>query len=193
MTPDVELSTLSAGGVTEPNALWSNVANNYITEFTSQYLTGLGHQVSIYQDGQHGVDTIAAQELSNLHDVVGRSIFAFQYPGMLQLPNKKNGVFDWQLGRTTKGIGDAYNADLGLFFFVRDSYSSGSRIAAQILVAVLFGAHVQGGTQLGFVSLVDMKTGEIVWYNRLFDGSGDLRTFEPAFKATNSLLENIPL
>ncbi len=193
MKPDVELSLLSAGGVTEPNALWSEVATNYISEFTSQYLTELGYEVSLYEDDHNGVPQNTVQELMNLHDVVGRSIFAFQYPGVFQLPNKKNGVFDWQLGKSVKEISDAYNADLGLFFFVRDSYSSGSRIAAQILVAALFGAHMQGGTQLGFVSLVDMKNGNIIWYNKLFDGAGDLRTFEPAFNATDSLLENIPL
>lgn len=193
MAPDVELSLLTAGGLQEPNALWTAAATNYVTEFTAQYLTKLGHEVAIYKDGAHDLRADMSQDLINLHEAVGKSIFLYQYPGMFQLPTKKSGKFDWKLGASVRAIGDAYGADLGLFFFVRDSYSSGSRVAAQVLMAALFGAHLQGGTQVGFVSLVDMKNGDILWYNRLISTSGDLRTFEPAFNATESLLENIPL
>ena len=66
-------------------------------------------------------------------------------------------------------------------------------MAAQILAAAILGVGIQGGQQVGFISLVDLETGNILWFNRLISGGGDLRTLEPAFNATDNLLEDIPL
>jgi hypothetical protein len=51
---------------------------------------------------------------------------------------------------------------------------------------------VQGGSQVGFVSLVDLETGNIVWFNRLARRSGDLRTAESAREVAQTLLEGLP-
>jgi hypothetical protein len=59
--------------------------------------------------------------------------------------------------------------------------------------ALLFGVVPQGGMQLGFASLVDLQTGQIVWFNRLVSPAGDLRTPEAAEKAIQELLVNNPL
>ena len=191
MTPDVELSVLTAGGLTEPNALWTSAAKGYVTEFMAQYFTDLGYGVAVHSDDAQLVPTETAQDLVDLHEAVGKSIFLYQYETFFQLPTKKDGSFNWQLGRTTKDLKKAYGADLGVFVYLRDSYSSGSRVAAQILAAAILGVGIQGGQQVGFISLVD--TGNILWFNRLFSGGGDLRTLEPAFNATDNLLEDIPL
>ncbi len=193
MEPDVELSLLTAGGLQEPNAFWTASAKSYVTEIATQYFQELGHSVTLYKDGANGLTAQTGRDLINLHEAVGKSIFQYQYPGIFQLPTMQNDKFDWQSGRTTQALQNAYGADLGLFVYLRDSYSSGSRVAAQVLMAALFGAHIPGGQQVGFVSLVDLKTGDIVWYNRLFSGSGDLRTFGAAVNSTNSLLVDIPL
>ncbi len=50
-----------------------------------------------------------------------------------------------------------------------------------------------GGQQVGFASLVDLETGDIVWFNRLVSGVGDLRTAEPARAAVDDLLADFPL
>lgn len=78
-----------------------------------------------------------------------------------------------------------------MFVFVRDSYTSAGR-AAVILVAAVLGVGVQGGTQVGFASLVDLKTGEITWFNRLARGQGDLRQETGAKDTVAALLENFP-
>ncbi len=193
MEPDIELSLLTAGGLQEPNALWTSAAKGYVTELSAQYFQKLGHAVTVYSDTANGLDAKTGQDLINLHEAVGQSIFIYQYPGLLQLPTKETGAFNWKLGKTTKQLKQAYGADLGLFIYMRDSYSSGSRVAAQFLMAALFGAHIPGGQQVGFVSLVDMETGDIVWFNRLHSTTGDLRTFGAALNATDALLKDIPL
>ena len=39
-----------------------------------------------------------------------------------------------------------------------------------------------GGSQTGYASLVDLRTGRVVWFNNLARGFGDLREPEPARK-----------
>jgi len=46
---------------------------------------------------------------------------------------------------------------------------------------------------MGFASLVDLKTGNIVWFNRLFSTRGDLRTKEPAQQTIDALIKGMPL
>jgi hypothetical protein len=75
-----------------------------------------------------------------------------------------------------------------MFVFVRDTYSSGTRKAMMML------GMANGGTQGAFVSLVDLRTGNIVWFNQLFSESGgDLRdgSGAPAFAA--DLLKGAPI
>ncbi len=55
------------------------------------------------------------------------------------------------------------------------------------------GVGLQGGMQVGFASLVDLQTGDVVWFNRLVNQAGDLRTVEPARKAVDELLTDFPL
>ncbi|WP_169569904.1 hypothetical protein [Sneathiella limimaris] len=192
MQPDVELYELGVA-LQEPNAFWTKIANNYVTEISAQYFQKLGYDVSLYKDKANGVSEKTGQDLISLHEDVGISILNFQQNAMLQLPTLQSGKFDWHLGKTTQELASGYGADYGLFIYLRDQYSSGSRVAAQIMMAVLFGAHVQGGTQVGFASLVNLKTGEVEWFNRIVSTSGDLRTFPAAVNATDALYEDIPL
>jgi hypothetical protein len=54
----------------------------------------------------------------------------------------------------------------------------------------LLGAAVPGGSQVGFASVVDLKTGDIVWFNRLVRGAGDLRTPEAAAETVKALVSD---
>ena len=62
-----------------------------------------------------------------------------------------------------------------------------------MVAAALAGIALQGGMQVGFASLVDLETGDVIWVNRLISQAGDLRTVEPARKAVDELLAGFPL
>jgi hypothetical protein len=75
-----------------------------------------------------------------------------------------------------------------MFVFVRDTYSSGTRKAMMML------GMANGGMQGAFVSLVDLRTGNIVWFNQLFtEGGGDLRDGSGAPAFTADLLKGAPI
>lgn len=107
------------------------------------------------------------------------------------IPTKEK-KFDWTLGDEAKKLRSAANADYALFVYIRDSYTSGGRAAAMVLAAVLLGVALPGGQQFGFASLVDLRSGEIVWFNRLTRGGGDLRNAPDAAETAQVLLEKLP-
>jgi hypothetical protein len=47
------------------------------------------------------------------------------------------------------------------------------------------------GSQVAFVSLVDLKTGKVVWYNFLFSEDGDIRKPEGAKEMVELLLDDM--
>jgi hypothetical protein len=54
------------------------------------------------------------------------------------------------------------------------------------------GVAIPGGGQGGYASLVDLNTGDIVWFNMVAAGAGDLRTPAGAETAVKQLFSNLP-
>ncbi|MEW6218231.1 MAG: hypothetical protein AB1634_01695 [Thermodesulfobacteriota bacterium] len=195
MPLDVELSLLNAGGVEEPNAAWTQDAKGFMERAFNERFAGCGITLLADPGGQAVALTAAERErrsqIIQLHSAVGTTILRHHYLEGLRLPNKA-GRFDWSLGPGASFLKDRYGADYALFVYVRDSYASAGRVVMQVAVAALTGVAVGGGRQLGFASLVDLETGEIVWFNRLLRGAGDLRTQEAAVESVAALLVDFP-
>jgi hypothetical protein len=112
--------------------------------------------------------------------------------GMWTLPSKGNGeVFDWSLGPGTSVLAEEHDADYGLFVFYRDYQASGGRVAFAILAAAA-GVGVSTGSEGGFASLIDLRTGDVVWFNVVGVGAGELRDPEGAAAAVHELFSGIP-
>ncbi|MCX7163035.1 MAG: hypothetical protein NT083_08345 [Rhodocyclales bacterium] len=187
MPPDVELLSISGGGIAEPRADWTAAAHTHLHGALSSKAAELGLQTQELRE--QDADDLA--EISALHAAVARSI-AFHHLGMgsFALPTK-GGKLDWSLGDAVKPVLDKSAADYALFIWLRDSYASSERKAAIIAMA-LFGVGVVGGMQIGYASLVDLRTGRIMWFNRLARGSGDLREAESAGETVGALLDQFP-
>ena len=125
-----------------------------------------------------------------MYSAVGLSILNHHY-GALKLPTKKR-AFDWSLGPGINVVGNKYGADYALFSYYRDYQASGGRVAFSI-IAALAGVAVAAGGEIGFASLVDLRTGDIVWFNKVSSGVGELREKENARLTVDSLLKNLPV
>lgn len=190
MPLDVELSELTAGGAKEPKADWTEAANKHLKTAIQKTFEGRNARLVSYAAPLAGSETEEKHtQLIKLHSVVGNTILLNQL--IRPIPTKEN-KFDWTLGDEAKNLRSAANADYALFVYVRDSYASGGRAAAMVLAAVLLGAALPGGQQFGFASLVDLRSGKIVWFNRLTRGGGDLRTAPEAAETAEVLLEKLP-
>jgi hypothetical protein len=192
MPIDVELSELSAGGVAEPNAEWTVKAEKFMEEILLEHMRKRKASFAVYKKSEQDTNIHSdLVQLQKLHGAVGNTILIHTLVPGFELPNKK-GKFDWTLGSKVGELRDKYHADYALFIYLRDSYTSGGRAVAIFLAAALLGVALQGGVQIGFATLVDLNNGDIVWFNRLARGTGDLRERAPAEETVSLLLENFP-
>jgi hypothetical protein len=191
MPLDVELFSISAGGVMEPQAEWTaqalaNMQQAFRTRHsaTQAVFTAYAPGGDRSPDGEDRLDA-----LNRLHGAVGGAI-ALHHFGSLKLPTKE-GKLAWSLGEEASHLARTADADYALFTFIRDSYASSERIATMV-VAAMFGVGLPGGYQVGYASLVDLRSGQIVWFNRLLRGHGDLREPDKARESLDALLANFP-
>lgn len=191
MPINVELYELSAAGVLDPKGEWTDQANRHV--ITAVRAEKTARQINMVEYAQERAAPDRRDDLSQLvklHGAVGNSILLHQYVENFSLPTKQ-GKFEWSLGPSVSALKDTFDADYALFVFVRDSYSSGGRVALQVAMALL-GVGIPGGSQVGFASLVDLETGNVVWFNRLMRGTGDLRTEPAAIETVQTLLAGLP-
>ncbi len=186
MPPDIRYYLLTAGGVPEPNAEWTEAAQSNFSVALHDYAQSIGANIKSLDKADLSEDEIRYE---TLHSAVGVTVIQ-NYFGMFKLPSKGDS-FDWTLGPGIRSIGENYDADYALFVYYRDYQASGGRIAFAILAAAA-GGGVATGSEHGFASLVDLKTGDIVWFNIVRAGSGELRDAEGATVAVRNLFKEIP-
>lgn len=186
MPADVELFSMSAGGVQEPRADWTEQAQKHLQQELMHPRSNLAREVSLLPAELH--DPMA--ELNGLHGAVAQSIFFHHIQGISKLPTK-NGELRWTLGDAVKDLREKTQADYALFVWIRDSYASAERKLAMVAMAFL-GVGLIGGSQVGYASLVNLKDGQVVWFNGLVRASGDLREAQSAEETVQVLLRNFP-
>jgi len=186
MPPDIRYYLVTVGGVPEPHAEWTEAARNNFQAAVQNYAAGRGTDLQTLSDADM---TPVEVSYTELHRAVGMTALTNHFFG-LKLPTKA-GAFDWTLGPDIRQIGDDHNADYALFVFYRDEQASGGRVAFAVLAAAA-GGYVSAGAEYGFASLVDLKTGDIVWFNVVSGGSGELRDPAGAEAAVNTLFKDMP-
>ncbi len=182
MRPDVSVGLVTTGGLTEARADWTEAARTKLLAALRAQQAGRGGNLTIL-DRRDSLPTVSAEtiaELERLHGAVGNSIALHKYLGE-DLPTKRRKGLDWTLGAQAIALGRATQMDYALFLHAEDSFASTGRVALQVLGAAgcLVGfcaPDVGGGTQFAYASLVDLKTGDVVWFNVLQSRIGDIRT-----------------
>lgn len=193
LEPDVQLSELSAGGIAFPKADWTERGRANVQAALKQIMEQRNAQLVYYEAPAEALPADPYNQVLKLHEAVGGEILTHKYSrnALDALPTKKD-KFDWTLGPDVQLLREDYAADYALFVYFRDSFASSGRVAMMTAMALL-GVGVQGGTQVGYASLVDLNTGDILWFNVLFSEVGDLRDPASAVESTKNLLDELPL
>lgn len=190
---DIELFELGVGGVVEPKADWTRDAQRFFRDAMLAKKKSLG--AAVIEADEKQVDDIA--EFNSLHAAVADAIVRHHFgPRQFRLPTKE-GYMNWSMGEAVRVVKEKSGADYALFTFIRDSYASAGRIASGValtVVGALFGVVMvpTGGVQVGYASLVDLNTGQVVWFNQLRSATGDLREPEKAARSLDALLHAFP-
>src|SRR5574341_1377358 len=97
MPLDVELSQITAGGVPEPHAEWTEAAHKHLHAALETEARERNVKLA-YFDGARGSaeDRETSLDLVKLHRAVGGAVLVHQYLQGFALPSK-DGKFDWSL------------------------------------------------------------------------------------------------
>jgi hypothetical protein len=201
LRPDVTVSQLTTGGMSEARADWTEQARKSIVDALRAQQAGRGGQTVVVEH-RNEIPGITAQELADierLNMAVDQSIVLHKYLGDY-LPTKRGKGLDWTLGADAVRLGQKTGYDYALFMHAEDQVASTGRVVLGVLGAAgcLVGfcaPNIGGATQLDYASLVDLKTGEVVWFNVVQASSqipgikfGELRTPQGAAQMVDRLL-----
>lgn len=191
--PNIELSEVLAGGVEEPRKQWTEAARRlYPAEVHRRLSTAGIEQLPDYDIPDDLPADSRLGQIIRLNEAVSVSVLAYTSPGN-ELATKRGKRLDWTLGPGVDELRRVTGADYALFTYVRDSYTSGGRAALRIATLLLFGGDIGGGRQVGVTTLVDLRTGQVVWFNFLAKQSGDLRDAQGAAATAQRMLKGLPL
>lgn len=195
--PDIELSLLTAGGLPEPRKEWSDSARKLYPQAVHRLLDARHTSAKPDFMVPDGLDpTSRLGQVLRLNQAVALSIAQYSQP-FSALATKKDPatgkpLMDWTLGPGVSELRDATGADYALFTYIRDSYASEGRVALRV-IGFLAGADIGGGLQIGVATLVDLRTGRVVWFNLMARQTGDLRDEKGAAATVDNMLKGLPL
>ena len=189
LRPDVTVGSLTTGGMVEPRADWTDQARASIVAALRAQQAARGGKVTIIEHRNElpGVDPQELADVERLNAAVDDSIALHKYLGDY-LPTKRGNRLDWTLGEDAVRLGQKTGYDYALFLHAEDQVASGGRIALGVLglagcIVGFCAPNVGGQQQLDYASLVDLRTGDVVWFNVVLAESqvpgikfGDLRT-----------------
>ena len=134
MRPDVEVGSVTTGGLVEPRADWTETARAKVMAALRAQQAARGGNVLVMEkrNSLPGVDPETIAELERLHYAVGSSIALHKYSGAY-LPTKRNKGLDWTLGEDAVVLGRKTGYDYALFLHAEDSFASTGRVALQVL------------------------------------------------------------
>jgi len=201
LRPDVTVGSLTTGGMVEPRADWTDQARSNIVAALRAQQASRGGRVQFIEHRTElpGVTADEIADVERLNYAVAESIVIHKYLGDY-LPTKRGKGLDWTIGEDAVRLGQKTGYDYALFMHAEDQVASTGRIALGVIgLAGCFvgfcAPNVGGATQLDYASLVDLKTGEVVWFNVVQAGSqvpgikfGDLRTPQGAEQMVERLL-----
>lgn len=191
--PDIELSEMLAGGVQEPRKEWSIAARRLYPAAVHATLSAAGTRQAPDYDVPDDLPADSRMgQILRLNQAVSVSIVAYTSPGN-QLATKPGKRLDWTLGPGVEALRKATGADYALFTYMRDSYTSSGRKALRVAALLLLGGDIGGGRQVGVTTLVDLRTGQVVWFNFLSNQTGDLRDAQGASATAQRMLKGLPL
>lgn len=201
LRPDVQVSSVTTGGLAEPRADWTEQARANVIAALRAQQAGRGGKTLILErrDMLPGVPAEQVADMERLNAAVSQSVALHKYLGVT-LPTKRGRGLEYTLGQEAIQFGRKTGYDYALFMHAEDSFASSGRVALQVLgIAGCFigfcAPNIGGAGQFAYASLVDLRTGEVVWFNVLQAGSqiagikmGDIRTPEGAAQMVDRLL-----
>lgn len=191
--PDIVLGLVTTGGLIEPQADWSALARSLLLTDITAHLREKGID-PVVADPSTGEQNARLMRLYTALTTGGEG------PGTRADLRKRAPLRDC-LGPETARLAARYDADYGLLLLLRDNYTSTGRVAANVaasvVVAVLTGGYAgktySDASRMAQISLVDLRSGVVVWTKKRTRDKGNLREAGDAQNFVRALLKEMPL
>ncbi|MBF0523165.1 MAG: hypothetical protein HQL24_08940 [Candidatus Omnitrophica bacterium] len=197
ISPGVKIYSLTAGGIDQYNDEWSIQSKEKILRLIKEKLETVSNSKVAYIDekqlNESQKDLVSEQ--NGMFFTVAHSIIAHTYLPVSQFPYKvKN--FDYTMGDEVGDLNSIANVDTLLFCSGRNYIWTTGRVSLSIFGALLGAATgvcviVPAGPEWIVLSLVDAKTGEVIWFNYK-PMPGDLRNEDVDKKIIDELFKDFP-
>ena len=159
MPPDIVLGELTAAGLLEPKAEWTETAKAHVTAALIEFLDERDAKLITYPPPAGDAALVHDYtQLMKLHDAVITAMIRHKFVPLEKLPTKEEEPL-WTLGEGVRVLTRDRRTEYGLFVKLQDSYSSPERVPLNVIIFLLAGG-VAGGVQQGFASLIDLNSGE---------------------------------
>ena len=208
--PDVSVGSQQVTGMIVPKADWTEEARTNIKQSLIARAASFNAQVQ-FVDELEGEHAALLTEYRALYEKVAGAIFNHLIAGetlptkqkVIPDPRKPSGrgkkvdLLDWSLGPGTARLKEVTGADYAMFVYTYDAYGDTGRKASQVVSALtctlLFCDIPGSGVHAGYAALVELSTGNIVWFNSDPEMGGDVRIAEGAAKRVAQLMEGFPV
>lgn len=191
--PDIKLGLVTTGGLIEIEADWSRAAHDRLVSEIVRLTASRGVKALLLADPSDPHEG----QLVRLYESL---VAGPDGPGTRAYLRRKTNLDD-SLGPGTRSLAARYGADYGLFFTLDDIYTSTGRVVANVAAGLVVTA-LSGGRKMTsysdasrsvFISLVDLRNGQIVWTHASATDKGDLREEEGLTRYVESELREMPL
>jgi hypothetical protein len=196
MPIDIEVTKRTAAGLEEPKADWTVAARKNVMAALDMAMAEHGLKLRHYQRPGTAERARRDDQLEKLHATVSGTILAHHFSQMDWLPTK-GGRLDWTLGRTARYMGADQNSQFALFVRLRGNYADSGPGAAAVTSAMVSGPTAtpaaMANPRIGFASLVDLRSGSVLWFNIVSGTPGDMREAETARRVVEKLMSGFPI
>ncbi|MEO1575227.1 MAG: hypothetical protein AAFU65_09745 [Pseudomonadota bacterium] len=193
MRPNVRGGRITAGGLTQFDQQWSDQArSNFVRELQLHSSQRDGTADPVDETSCDSCDPEALSAMVLLHNAVGQTILTFKV-GYLVLPAKQD-AFDWTLGEAATRFGEDTGYDYALFTDVSDFRPTGGRVTVELMsvascvVGFCAPVFLPYANHVAFASLVDLSTGQVVWFNHIDGFVGNAGTEDGARELVERLM-----
>lgn len=193
MPTDVVVLQVGTTGLPLPRERWTQKVQNGFASTARELLSDRGRQLVRYRTDDNAVVPYQREELPaiRMQRAVMQTVLNQRYGDAAPLPDAAPA--NWTLGTSVAPLRQAYDADLALFLIYRQATSSTGRTVMTLVQTALFGAIQPTSQSVAFASLVDLRTGELVWTNVLQAQGFDTNEPNAINERARELLTEMPL
>lgn len=193
MPPDIVVLQVGAAGLPLPREQWTARVRDAFADTAQRLMAERDTELVRYRADDQAIEPYPEEEIPaiRLQRAVMQTTLKHHYGRGEPLPAEAKR--QWTLGSTVEPLRETYDADLALFLIYRQANADTSRTVMTLVQLALFGAIQPTSQSVAFASLVDLRTGRLVWTNLLQAQGFDVNAPSAVDDRARELFTEIPL